>query len=134
MLGSKIHSQTIAITIMGVIKGRKYAVLKNSLPLILLFKTAASTSGSIIEMTAVEIAKTNVFFKTSRKDGLVKISLYLLNPANFTGDSKSQSQKLRQNENITGIIIKTKVPKTAGNSRAFHANSSLISFSAILFT
>jgi len=58
-----------------VIKGRKYAVLKNSVPLILLFKTAARTSGITSAIKAVEIANTKVFLIIKKNDGLVKSSL-----------------------------------------------------------
>lgn len=59
----------MAITIIGVIKGKKYAVLKNSVPLILLFNTAARTRGIIIAITAVDTAKTKVFFIIKPKAG-----------------------------------------------------------------
>ena len=85
----------MAATIMGVIKGRKYAVLKNSVPLILLFKTAAKTSGITSAITAVETANTKVFLIIKKNEGLVKSSLYFSTPTNLMSDNKSQLQKLK---------------------------------------
>ena len=54
--------------------GKKYAVLKNSLPLILLFSTAARITGITTAIRVTEIAKTNVFFNIRAKFGLVSSS------------------------------------------------------------
>ena len=60
IFGSKIQAQTIAITTAGVINGKKYIVLKISLPLILVFKTDAIKRGITTAKQVVEIAYTKV--------------------------------------------------------------------------
>ena len=62
----------MAITIIGVTNGRKYAVLKNSLPRILLLRQEARSNGKIIAITVVLNEKTNVFFNIKANSALVK--------------------------------------------------------------
>ena len=54
--GSKIHCHIIAITINGVMKGKKYAVLKNSEALIFEFSIQAKIKGMITPKIDVEKA------------------------------------------------------------------------------
>ena len=75
IFGSNIHSQIIPITIIGVINGRKYAVLKNSDPLIFEFNMQARINGIIIPKTEVDSANTIVFIKILKNKGSVNISL-----------------------------------------------------------
>ena len=75
MLGSKIQLQIIAITTIGVINGKKYALLKNSLPLILLFMIDASIRGIITPKTDVLSAKIIVFVMIFANNGSENISL-----------------------------------------------------------
>ena len=61
MLGSNIHAQTIAKTIIGVMNGKKYTVLKNSLPLNFVFNIFAKNNGIITPKIVVVIAYITVF-------------------------------------------------------------------------
>lgn len=61
MFGSKIHCHIIPITIIGVINGKKYAVLKYSEPRILQFKITAIIRGIMTPNTDDAKANTTVF-------------------------------------------------------------------------
>ena len=63
------------ITIIGVINGKKYAVLKNPEPLILRLRIEARISGIITPKIEVASAKITVFNKIFPNSGSVKISL-----------------------------------------------------------